>query len=282
MIELDDIRKLQMLELEIAKEIKRICEKNDIPYFLVGGTLLGAIRHNGFIPWDDDMDIGMTLENWKKFIECAKQEMDERFSLEVWDEESEFGYPFAKMRLKDTVMKERVAIEVNKDNCGIWVDIFPYIPTSKKKIKNNLLKLQLVAKQYLLKKGYNINAITTKRWKCFLNNLLFIFAFPFSNKTIKKYYQKCINKMIVDKAEVYLESDGRFTGNFIFEKDIFDNFVEKAFENTTFTIPVKYDKYLKKAYGDYMQLPPESERNIGHSLVEIYLKRDYKDYFKLS
>lgn len=102
-----EIRDLQMLQLEIAKEVKRICEINQIDYFLAGGTLLGAVRHQGFIPWDDDIDIGMKLTEYKKFLVCCKDQLDERFELQTWDLDLSYGMPFAKIRLCNTTMEEK-------------------------------------------------------------------------------------------------------------------------------------------------------------------------------
>ena len=273
MYKVESIREIQQLELIIAKELKRICEENNIHYFLVGGTLLGSIRHKGFIPWDDDMDIGILYSDWEKFIHCARKSCRDMFYLEDWNQDSNFGYPFAKMRLKRTVMKEK-ALDDQNVNTGIWVDIFPYLPTDDAKISSNLKKLEVISKAYLLKVGYKLNLITLS-WKvrC-LNNLIAFLCMFVTKSTLRKKYDNLINNLISDNPTLYVELDGRFKGAFVFSNDIFNQFQLGAFEDTKFQIPAKWNEYLSKAYGDYMQLPPVEQREIGHSLVEVYLEED--------
>ena len=121
----DVLRKVQLLQLKIAKEIKRICDKNNIDYILDSGTLLGAVRHKGFIPWDDDMDIAMTREEYNRFIDVAKIELGEEYFLQTWDTDNNYPMPFAKVRLNDTRYIENVFENANMHQ-GIYVDIFPY------------------------------------------------------------------------------------------------------------------------------------------------------------
>ncbi|MDE5990369.1 MAG: LicD family protein, partial [Clostridia bacterium] len=89
----DVLRKVQLLQLKIAKEIKRICDKNNIDYILDSGTLLGAVRHKGFIPWDDDMDIAMTREEYNRFIDVAKIELGEEYFFQTWDTDNNYPMP---------------------------------------------------------------------------------------------------------------------------------------------------------------------------------------------
>lgn len=279
MYKIESIREIQLLELIIAKEIKRICEKNNIRYFLVGGTLLGSIRHKGFIPWDDDMDIGMLYPDWVEFIICAKSQLSDKFYLDVWDEDNAFGYPFAKVRLNNTVMKEKTVEGLNI-NMGIWVDVFPYYPTDEIKVRKSIRYLQFIAKAYLLKTGYKINSITSKKINQTLNSLISFSVKILPKRILKKYYKKLIRDLHSNNPELYIELDGRFKGQFLFDKSIFDNYIMWQFEDTTFPIPDNYDKYLKKAYGNYMELPPVEQRSIGHSLSEVYLEKNIGYYFK--
>ena len=98
------LRNVQLVQLEIAKEVKRICEQNNISYFMDGGTLLGAVRHKGFIPWDDDLDFGFTRDNYEKFIATAKKNLSSEFFLQTWDSDREYGYAFAKIPIPTTLM----------------------------------------------------------------------------------------------------------------------------------------------------------------------------------
>lgn len=159
-----DLRELQLLQLEIAKELKRICDENDIDYFMIGGTLLGAVRHKGFIPWDDDMDFGMTVENYNKFIEIAPHKLDERFFLQTEDSDQNYHNIFAKIRMNNTHMIEKVTDKQIIHN-GIFIDVFPYDLTTEKIVHSKcyMKRLKILAKMYLLKNGYNLNAITEKK-----------------------------------------------------------------------------------------------------------------------
>lgn len=128
----ETLRKLQLVELEIANEIKRVCVENNIKYFLESGTLLGAVRHGGFIPWDDDMDIGMMRDEYEKFLKIAPEKLSSEFILQTWKNEKDYSLTFAKVRKLDTIFLEYEFKDSSMHN-GIWVDIFPYDSVPEKK-----------------------------------------------------------------------------------------------------------------------------------------------------
>ena len=132
----NDLRKAQLLMLKILKEIHNICVKNNIKYFLSDGTLIGAIRHNGFIPWDDDLDIGMLREDYEKFCSIAQEELPEEFVLQTQKTDKGYGLQFGKVILKNTIWIEKVAKNTKRDYSGLYIDIFPYdkIPEDKRRI----------------------------------------------------------------------------------------------------------------------------------------------------
>ena len=118
-----EAHKLHQCLLMIAKEIKRICDKNGIKYFLIGGSLLGAVRHNGFIPWDDDMDFGMLRADYDRFISVCENDLKDEFLLCSINTEENYNRAFAKVRLKGTFFPDQG--QANGINSGIFVDVFP-------------------------------------------------------------------------------------------------------------------------------------------------------------
>lgn len=274
------LRELQYLELEIAKEIKRICDANNIDYFIIGGTLLGAVRHGGFIPWDDDMDIGMTIENYYRFLELAPSQLDHRFFLQTNATDPNYHNVFAKVRLNGTHMLEKVTEGMRIHN-GIFVDIFPYDSASEQVAHSKvyMTMLQLLGKTSLLKHGYDLNGITEKRISRIVNIVLK--HIPVSVKQIDKVltvrFQSHGKK---NEQTYYIERDGMFKGNFVFPKRYFETLEELPFEGIAFKVPSNYTAYLENAYGDYMKLPPEHEREKGHSVRGVVLENSYVNYIR--
>lgn len=275
MIKREELRKL---ELEIAKEIKRICEKNTIEYFITDGTLLGAVRHGGFIPWDDDMDIGMTTDNYMKFISVAQTSLDERFLLQTEDTDSSYGNPFAKVRLRKSHFKEKLTDEI-LENDGIFVDVFPYDFTSEKiaNSKPYLRKMQLLGKMKMLKAGYDLNSITSSVPKKAFNSIIKLL--PISREKVNCIFMKEIEKAERAGHEWLVERDGIFKGDYAVPAKYFSEYVDIKFEDTEFKAPKMYHDFLRSIYGDYNVLPSESARIVGHNVKDVELELPYEKYF---
>ena len=124
-IEQKTLKKLQENQLEILNEIERICKKNNINFFLVGGTLLGAVRHKGYIPWDDDLDIGMMREDFIKFRNIVANDLDNKYFFDFYDTDKDYYLPFAKVRKNNTTFNEEISKDYDNHK-GIFVDIFPF------------------------------------------------------------------------------------------------------------------------------------------------------------
>lgn len=263
------LRKVQLVQLEIAKEIVRICEENKINYYLIGGTLLGAIRHKGFIPWDDDLDIGMIRSDYEKFIKIASKCLDDKYELIDWKSDLNYPHPMGKIIKKGTIYRESKRNDHGKQ--GIWVDIFPYDYTSGlgNEFTKKTFKLKVLRSLVRAKCGYQTwqseeGIILSK----YIKNLPFRLAAIFFKKEIlvKKYEMLSIEN---ENLKYLYENGTENYEKWCFPKEYFIKQTKGEFEGCYFSIPQKYDEYLRQAYGEYMELPPENERENRHLIEEI-------------
>ncbi|MBK2403373.1 LicD family protein [Erysipelothrix rhusiopathiae] len=270
------MNKLQQEELNILIEFDRICKKHNIIYSLSSGTLLGAIRHQGFIPWDDDIDVNMSRSEFNRFEQVVAEELNQDFFYQSFKTEKDHYHAFSKIRSNKVELVEKSTDYLNI-NHGVWIDIFPYdnIPDDlelrneqKKKVSfyNKLISLFVytfvtdedLGKKRLIKSTfYHLNRIFYR-----VNFLL---------PTLYKKRQVWIEKYNNDKTEyanmlVFNFNDAIYQATFI-RNAILDSVTAGVFENHQFLIPTEYDEILTLNYGDYMQLPPESERVSNHEVV---------------
>lgn len=268
------LRKVQLLQLKIGKEIKRICDENNIDYILDSGTLLGAVRHKGFIPWDDDMDIAMTRENYNRFIEVAKTGLGGDYFLQTWDTDPNFPMPFAKVRLNGTQYIENV-FEKAQMHQGIYVDVFPYdVWPEKKKKQKKLWRSRLYLQAMIMMKCHYMKFKSNKAWKYILKSIMFTFIKFFSlfhskKSLIKKYEKNAEMFNSFESDEVFEQTVNFKFGYWVVPKTCFENLIKLTFEDDTFKCPENFDEYLTKVYGDYMTLPPEEKRLKGHDIIKV-------------
>lgn len=270
------LRKVQLVQLEIAKEVKRICLLNDIDYFLDSGTLLGAVRHKGFIPWDDDIDIGMKRLDYEKFISIAGNEIKKDFLLQTWQSDDNYALPFAKVRKNNTVFIERGA-EKSKAHNGIYIDIFPYdsYPISDiARLKQGTL-LYIIKRMLLAKCKYTPWAGDSKE-KRIIKTIVYFFlqiiSIVYTKKSLISKYNSVAQKYNNDKNKshlMYEQAGAARYGEWVVPESCFNDFIELKFEDTFFQCPKEYDIYLESVYSNYMELPPEEERINRHQVLEV-------------
>lgn len=270
----ETLRRVQTAQLSIAKEIKRICDKNGIEYFLDSGTLLGAVRHKGFIPWDDDMDIAFTRENYNRFIEAAENDLGEEFFLQTWKTDKNYPLPFAKVRLNGTKFIEN-ANEKAQIHQGIYVDVFPYdVWPEKKRNQKKLWRKRLLIQSMLMMKCHYLKFKSDTAKKYLLKIIMFTFVRFFSlfrsKSSLIKSYEKTTYKFNrIESDEIYEQTVNFKFGYWVIPKSCFENAIELDFEDEKFNCPGNYVEYLTKVYGDYMTLPPEEKRAVGHNIIEV-------------
>ena len=263
------IEGIHKIELDILCRCKEVCEKHNIPYYLCYGTLLGAVRHKGFIPWDDDIDIMMPAHMIPLFKKHFIEEFGEYYFYSDITTENICLEPWPKIRRSDTTSMPEIFSKVDA-NWGICIDIFPLYPLYNNKLLNNLkVKISYFSEALL-------RAETAKYTKDASFKMRIIKKIPYK---IRRFLAKSIIRFIsVGDAESEYVFDGFMT---IKRCDISSKECSLDFEGVSFKVPVNYKQYLTDAYGDYMTPPPPEERN-GH--IDDYGKiiwdteRSYKEY----
>ena len=253
----DYLKRLQSEEVQILQAIDKTCEILNIHFVIIAGTLLGAIRHKGFIPWDDDIDIGMERADFDKFLKEGQKYLPEKLFIQHYTTEKNDNKIFIKVRNKNTLFIENDTEDL--DIChGIFVDVFPFDRCKIGKEKNEKKKRTMFN---LLVQCYSTNAINT------IQNPIKRLCARFINKTYCKIVplQKVLSKE--EKRRRKLDAMGddcylldAFYGNAtVTQKELFDR-KKYNFEKDYFWGPVDYDSVLKKYYGDYMTIPPVEKR----------------------
>lgn len=257
---MNKLRKLQLIELNILKEVDRICKKHHIKYYMAEGSLLGAIRHKGFIPWDDDLDIAMLRDDYEKFLKVASKEISKKYEVQHSTTIKNYWSPFIKIRYLDNKEYAQSHIAHLTKNNGPLLDIFPidnvpkknsikqFIQAFKIRLYRGMLGLKLYRKPHsiksyvvwILSKFYSIEKLHLKL-----------------DKTFKKYNNPS-NNYIVNLASYYNYKKQTFP------KEYYGNPKYVKFEDMLAPVPSCADKILTKIYGDYMKIPPKEKRVTKH------------------
>lgn len=267
----EQFRKMQLVELDMLVEFDRVCRAHDINYILLGGSLLGAVRHHGYIPWDDDADIGILREDYEKFKLYAN-EMDPQICyFQDHDTDPEYRWGYGKLRRTNTVYV-RCGQEHLKCKTGIFVDVFP-MDDVPKYILGQIIQdwhcycLRKILWSEVAKEN------TTGIWKLWFSMLSKI---PVNTifKKLELYTKKSKNctpnrvRILLFPAIGKLYRKNPISERYSMPKSWFTNRKEYKFEGKKFFGPSDYDAFLKYEFGNYMKLPPENQRE-QHSPFSI-------------
>jgi lipopolysaccharide cholinephosphotransferase len=265
-----NIRELQLIELEILKTILDIFAKNNLTYFILGGTLLGAIRHKGFIPWDDDIDIGLPRNDYERFLEIAQNNFPPYFRLKTFKDNKE--YKNYETRVED------LRYEIKRDDAEkiittyIWIDIFPLDGIPGTIVKKQWHMFRLLFGRLLLQYSKIDHGINIKKKRGMFEKILILFGkkltkvIKFDSKRRLYHIDKLLKKYTYEHSYYLVNFMGAYTFKEMFPKEYYKKGVKYEFEGFELNGPVEYDKVLKQLYGEYMKPLPPQDR-ISHSVI---------------
>ena len=274
----EDLKQLQNKSLEMAKYIISFCRERNIRVFFFAGSLLGAVRHNGFIPWDDDIDMNFPAPDFEKFVEAWEKEADkEKYSLCLQSKDYNDHTLSGSIRDNNTtfITDSTVDLDVNQ---GLAIDIEPLHACPNSKI-GQIVQMILAAGRSLFKAG-RVPARQSKVVTMMSKIILGIFRTPGSRYFMWHGMEKLATK--ADKNYEKAEYVREFTMfpfiTWLYPRKWYDGIEWVKFEDTEVPIPVGARDYLTKRYGDYMKLPPEKDRHPEHRIVFMDLDTPYKEY----
>ncbi len=273
----EEIQSLHKKQLEILKELKRVCNTHGLTYYLAFGTLLGAVRHHGFIPWDDDIDTGMPYADYRKLEELfQKGAFRDGFFLQTANTEPESHLTYYKLRMDGTtcIVKSKMQSDIHH---GICIDIYPLYHVSNYKIMREIQAL--CAALYMLLEVGEVpknNGIVMKIGSAVIMSIL--------RGKLRKNCKEFCERFMAKYEGTETQYRAHFYGNLnrcrrIYSAKVFEKVMPMRFEDDEFSGPCGYDDYLTIFYGDYMKLPPVEQQGVKlDAFLKIDAEHSYLDY----
>lgn len=274
------MKKLKEIEIDMLKKFVSICEQLGLKYYLIGGTLLGAVRYKGFIPWDDDIDVGMPRQDYEIFVEKAGMFLPDYIFLQNFRTDKNMIFPFTKLRNVNTTYIETRS-KYSKMNQGVWMDIFPLDYYELNELKRNyqtrkisIINMRIGMEQYIVDNTDRSFARKVTRKIAYKIIKMMYPTLTSAVKRVDSIYSSTV------PSDIWVNKSGAYPGKEEVPIEWFGKGCYVDFENMKVSAPVEYDKYLKHIYGDYMTPPPVEKQVSVHDIEVIDLEKSYKEYIK--
>lgn len=272
---MNTLRELQLAELQVLKAFADACDRLGLTYYLNSGTLLGAVRHGGFIPWDDDVDVAMPFEDYERFLSCGQDALGDGFFIQNMETEPNFHFSFTRVRKNGTTCLNSYHRDWHIHH-GVWIDVFPIVTLSGKrdfKRKHrlfsfcNLLQMDDFLNNHIEDSRKELGGLVVALLKVF-------YLIPRSARI--RWHRKLVKAACGKKnGNCYSVLWGNITS--FYPENVFAEKAPIRFEDALFSAPADPDRYLTYTYGDYMKLPPENKRR-SHTVDIVDLDHDYRQY----
>lgn len=273
-----EIKKLWALQIDMLQQVRKICERHGLTFFAAYGTALGAVRHHGFIPWDDDVDIALKRADYNKFVKYAQKELKEPYFLQLPSTDEYYFRPYASLRNSNAtcIAKGDGALKCNN---GAIIHIFPLDGYTESKELRRFIKIE---------RFKNIVAVNSYHYRgrknhVVIRHLLKLITPLVIRGGLKKHFlrhEAACTKISSKEHEMLGIQYAHFGSDIsksMYKKELFDSVVWVPFEYAQIPIPAGYDEFLRRTYGDYMQLPKPEDRIYKHTW-EMDPDTPYKEY----
>lgn len=264
----NELKAIPSLELEALTVIDQICRKHSIKYTLIDGSLLGAILHNGFIPWDNDVDIAMLRDDLEKFKLICKTELPSKYFYQDMSTDPEYLYLFDKIRINNTLFKESYLAECNI-NHGVFIDIFPAdnVSDNKKEAKKQFNSFIFLRHMFMAK----YLSVKARKGKKKIIAGLIKYLIPNNTKNIRNKAFDIMYKYDKEKTKEVRIFPSTYAKKDVYCRKFFEEVEDHKFENHNFLISKYYEQMLVNDYGNWRELPPKNQRVTRHNLVDFKL-----------
>lgn len=262
-----NIKELKKIQLNILNYVDKFCRENNINYWIDCGTLLGAVRHKGYIPWDDDIDIGMLRDDYINFMNSFNKNNDSNYKFHCYELDKNWYYPYGKVLAEDTILYE--PDEETGIRSSVYIDVFIYdnVLDDEKVISKMFKKRDIYTKLNNLQMNRHFVSSSKQRYNWI--------RYPF-HILMQLFPKRYFVKKNINNSTKFKDVNTNVVGNFTSvtkmtcKKDIFKSFTQLEFEGKKYMAPIGYKEWLQNFYGDYMKLPPEEKRVSHHRFVAYY------------
>lgn len=273
----EQINQIKEIEIEIFKSFILVCEQLKLKYYILDGTLLGAVRHKGFIPWDDDIDVGMPRKDYEVFIKEGQALLPKEYFIQTFYSDPQYLANYAKIRNSNTTFIE-TSVRNRNINHGVFIDIFPldYCPDSfrkrTKEKKLRMLQTVRISREFYLPKR-------KKTLKSFIITMAAYLFYPTAKQALiaRERMYKTTNK-----GELLASYGGAWGEKEIVPAQWYAEGCDLEFEGIAVKGPKEYDKWLTQVYGDYMTPPPVEEQMSHHYIDFLDTEKSFKEYIDKS
>lgn len=257
----EELRQIGLLQLDILDQVHRICQKHNLVYYMIGGTLLGAVRHKGFIPWDLDIDIAMPREDYDRFKEVCQTEMVGPYRYMDYQSHRNYIRPHALVVRSDTKIHLKYdRVNPQMFDLGVYIDVFPLdnAPDNEKDRECHAKKLKRLRWFKDLRIPY---CYSYKTWRRFIHRSISFLVSWIPLKVINRHQQKLMQKYHTEQTKCICSMASHYSyRRQCMPREIYGTPVLLEFEGRQYYAPREYTQYLIRLYGDYMRLPPPEKR----------------------